>query len=59
LSDHLLKPTLVSLHNQLLVPVFGLAHNLCDLSAHAIRPACAVVGENCCQKNGRPIVKEV
>ena len=48
ISDYLLKPFLVSLHNWLCVPLCGLSHHGCILCTHTISPCFRMVAVTCC-----------
>ena len=41
-SDYVLKPVLVSCHNQLISPVFSLLYNVSSMTALVLSPCCPV-----------------
>ena len=47
ISDYLLKPFLVSLHNWLCVPLCGLSYHVCILCTHTISPCFRIVTVTC------------
>ena len=44
---------MVSVNNYVLVPIFGLISSTGLLCAHAMRPICVLMGENCCCRGRR------
>ena len=53
ISDYLLKPFFVSVHNCVCVPVCGVSHHFCILCTHAVSPFCRLMSILCCSNGNK------